>query len=194
MKKKILLICLLILFIAGMCVSGVSASKTIKYKKYKVTLTDTDINNLKNGYDEYSILKSTHKKLKDKWGYEPIYKKKKVKRHKYKYKYKLASRVTSYESWSYSSAYKTPKNYVYAGTKTVTYGNYNYDFYIKYRSKKKVTYYKKVKVKVGKKMTYRTGTVKVDIVKRNGKFLAFWINDYPGNGVYRDLAMRKISL
>lgn len=194
-KNKILIVTLLTLLCIGFALNGVSASKKVTIKKYSVKLSDNEIYRLKNVEDEY-IIKSTGKKLRDKAGYDPIYKTKKVKKRKYVYKYKLASRVTPYESWSYRSAYKTPKGYVFVGTKTVDCGDYEYKSYIKYRSKTKKTYYKKVKVKVGKKRSYITGTVKMGFEKynNNNKFRVYLFNDYPGNARYRDITTKIITL
>ena len=196
-KKRLIIIMVLTIFIAGLCLNTVSASKTIKMKGYKVKLTNKEINELKN-HKYWSIYKSTHKKLKDLRGYNPIYKTKKVKKYKYVYKYRLSTRTRGYESWDYPEAMNTPKGYVYAGTKIVNYENYDWDGYIKYRSKKKVPYYKKVKVKVGKKPEYWTGTVAFSFETDNGKITAHLINDYPGQtgegGGYRLIANKRIKL
>lgn len=66
--KKLLILSLLVIFVVGLSLSAVSASKTIKIKGYKVKLSNKDIKKIKKG--DY-VIKSTHKKLTDKgYNYE----------------------------------------------------------------------------------------------------------------------------
>ncbi|WP_405293693.1 hypothetical protein [Methanobrevibacter sp.] len=60
-KRKILVLSLLVLFVVGMSLSAVSASKNVKIGKYKVKLTNSDIKKIKNGKQ---VTKSTGKYIK----------------------------------------------------------------------------------------------------------------------------------
>ena len=60
-KRKILVISLLVLFVVGMSLSSVSASKIVKVGKYKCKLTNKDIKKIKKGK---SVTKKTGKYFK----------------------------------------------------------------------------------------------------------------------------------
>lgn len=167
---------------------------TFKWGKYKITITNKQyqrIEKAKHG-STYRVIKNTGKYKKYK---VPKYKIKKVKKQKYVYKYKLASRVTLYESWSYSSAYKTPKGYVFVGTKTVDCGDYEYRSYIKYRSKKKKTYYKKVKVKVGYKTKKTPIKICVGADEMQGAYLNIYYQYYAADGYHwKDYVFKELKI
>ena len=60
-KRKIIVLSVLVLFVLGMSLSSVSASKTVKIGKYKCKLSNKDIKKIKNGKQ---VTKSTGKYLK----------------------------------------------------------------------------------------------------------------------------------
>ena len=75
-KRKILVISLLVLFVVGMSLSSVSASKIVKVGKYKCKLSKKDIKKIKKGKQ---VTKSSGKYIKY-WDYATNkYRKAKVK-------------------------------------------------------------------------------------------------------------------
>ena len=70
-KRKIIVLTLLIIFVIGMSLSAVSASKTVKVGKYKVKLTNKDIKKIKKGKH---VTKSTGKYVKYKYSNNKVVK------------------------------------------------------------------------------------------------------------------------
>ena len=60
-KRKIAVVALLVLFVVGMSLSTVSASKTVKIGKYKCKLSNKDIKKIKKGKQ---VTKSSGKYIK----------------------------------------------------------------------------------------------------------------------------------
>jgi len=60
-KRKVIVLTILVLFVIGMSLSAVSASKNVKVGKYKVKLTSKDIKKIKKGKQ---VTKSTGKYVK----------------------------------------------------------------------------------------------------------------------------------
>ena len=60
-KRKIAVVALLVVFVVGMSMSTVSASKTVKIGKYKCKLSNKDIKKIKKGK---SVTKSSGKYIK----------------------------------------------------------------------------------------------------------------------------------
>ena len=156
MKRKILLIAILSIFVLGICINGVTASHTFKVGKYKAKVTDKQYNYLKktekqnkNGY----VIAKTGKYYNYK---KAVYKRKKVTTTKWKYKNVLDSEdidkienddytVKNYNGYTkYSN-----KGWTWYGSFTKTY-KYNWGkrtkHYDKFKKKVKVTKIKKVKV------------------------------------------------
>lgn len=75
-KKKILVVSILVLFVIGMSLGSVSASKTVKIGKYKCKLSNKDIKKIKQGKQ---VTKNTGKYIKYK-----DYSTKKIKKAKVK--------------------------------------------------------------------------------------------------------------
>lgn len=167
----------LVVFIAGICINGVSASKTIKMKGYKVKFSNKDIKNLKK-HKYWHILKSTHKKLKDRKGWEDIYEPRQVTKYKYKDIY-----INSWEA---------PEGYEFWGR--VERNGYWKNWF---RSINKVAYTEWVDVKVGRKPFYKKGVVKIGLEKDGKKVTAYLINDYigsVGDAGYRVMAKKRVKL
>ena len=63
MKRKILLITLLSIFVLGICINGVAASHTFKAGKYKIKITDKQYKKLKKAThgSYYGVTKKTGK-------------------------------------------------------------------------------------------------------------------------------------
>ena len=60
-KRKVAVVALLVVFVVGMSMSTVSASKTVKIGKYKCKLSNKDIKKIKKGK---SVTKSSGKYIK----------------------------------------------------------------------------------------------------------------------------------
>lgn len=159
-KKKLFILVLLSLFLVGIVMGTASAAHTIKYGKYKGTLSNSSFNKLKETYNgsgeydqlSYCIKTKFYKKFK-----VHIYKNKKVKAYKWVYKYRKISVGHYYDNGDveYDNYYpKTPKGYKKCGTyikwnsQHTKVTNYN-------KYKKKVAYYKTKKVKTGKYKTVK---------------------------------------
>ena len=150
MKRKLLLLTLLSIFILGMILTPVTASHTIKVGKYKVKISDNKYAQLKKVYhgkaavnfQSYHIKTKYHKKIK-----VPIYKNKKINKYKWKYTTILRSKAvyynknSNYTNYDYENTANKYKDWDMYGSYDIN-NDYNWGWISKHywKLKKKVKY------------------------------------------------------
>ena len=169
MKRKLLLLTLLSIFVLGMILTPVTASHTFKKGKYKVKISDKTYNSLKKNGGFVQL---------------PTGKYKTVKVPKYKTIWKYKNVLTGEDWWNgddytteeYSDNYYWGHNWKYYGSFSKEYKDNTGDLYhVKYYTKFK----KKVKVEVGTKKVKRP--VWMTINCGTGKFVKTVFVKYKSN-------------